>query len=224
MLKAVLFDMDGVLVDSELLHGKALVLAMKQLGIDISLTYCYTFVGTTNFHTMSTIIKDYNLNYTVEEVLNLYEEHKENLLKTEGYIPIPYTKELIQSLKKEGILLAIASSSSLETISYITNTFGIYAYFDKIISGTTLKRSKPAPDIYIKAAEELGVSTDECLVIEDATVGVAAGKAAGMPVVGFYNPNSGNQDLSKADIIMEGFEEIDLTFLQQVHERYHNIP
>ena len=224
MLKAVLFDMDGVLVDSELLHTKALVSAMKQLGVDVSHDYCYTFVGTTNFHTMSTIIKDYNLNYTVEDFTNLFEEHKENLLKAEGYIPIPYTKELIQLLKKEGILLAIASSSSLEAISYITNTFGIYSYFDKIISGTTLKRSKPAPDIYIKAAEELGVSTDECLVIEDSTFGVAAGKAAGMPVVGFYNPNSGNQDLSKADIIIEGFEEITLTFLQRVHERYHNIP
>lgn len=224
MLKAVLFDMDGVLVDSEVLHGKAAVLAMEQLGVTVSLSYCFRFIGSTTSHMMETIIKDFNLSYKVEELLAIYKECKHKLLEEEGYDSIPYTKELILSLKQQNILLAIASSSTLEEILYVTKTFGIYSYFDKIISGASLKNPKPAPDIYLKAAKDLGVSPSECLVIEDSTFGIMAGKAAGMPVIGFHNPNSGNQDLFKADLVIEGFEEIQLNFLNQVYKRFHNIP
>lgn len=224
VLKAVLFDMDGVLVDSEVLHGKAAVNTLEQVGLAVTLEYCFKFIGSTTSKMMQTIINEFNLPCTLEQLLTLYREEKHKLLETEGYDRIPYTKDLIISLKERGIKLAIASSSTLDEIHYVTNSFGIHSYFDKIISGATLEHPKPAPDIYLKAASELGVERDECLVIEDSMFGVMAAVAASMPVIGFINKNSGNQDLSKADILIEGFEEIDLHFLNQVYNRHYNIP
>lgn len=224
MLKAVLFDMDGVLVDSEILHCKAAVLTLSNLGIDVSFEYCFGFVGSTTTHMMQTIIKDYNLTCTETEILTLYTNTKQKLLDEIGYDSIPYVKELIIHLHSIGIKLAIASSSPLEDITYVTKTFGIYSYFHKLISGAFIKNPKPAPDIYIMAANELGVGINECIVIEDSYNGVTSGKAAGMPVIGFVNKNSGNQDLSKADMLIEGFEEIDYNFVNHVYNRFHNIP
>lgn len=224
MLKAVLFDMDGVLVDSEILHCNAAVMTLANLGVEVSFDYCFGFVGSTTTHMMQTIIKDYNLDCTESELLSLYIKTKKQLVKEVGYDRIPYTKELITHLHSLGIKLAIASSSSLEDITYVIETFGIDKYFSKVVSGAFIKNPKPAPDIYIMAANELGVNIDECIVIEDSYNGVTAGKAAGMPVIGFLNKNSGNQDLSKADMLIEGFCEIDYNFINHVYERFHNIP
>lgn len=224
MLKAVIFDMDGVLVDSEILHCKAAVLTLNNLGIDVSFEYCFGFVGSTTTHMMQTIIKDYNLSCTESELLSLYNQTKKKLIDETGYDKVPFTKELIIHLHSIGIKLAIASSSSLEDITYVTKTFDIYSYFHKIVSGAFIKNPKPAPDIYIMAANELGVEIDECIVFEDSYNGVTSGKAAGMPVIGFVNKNSGDQDLSKADILIEGFEEIDYDFINHVYNRFHNIP
>jgi HAD superfamily hydrolase (TIGR01509 family) len=224
MLKAVLFDMDGVLVDSEVLHCEAAVMTLDNLGVKVSFDYCFGFVGSTTTHMMQTIIKDYNLKCTESELLTLYTKTKNQLIEEVGYDSIPYTKELITHLHSIGIKLAIASSSSLEDITYVTKTFGIYNYFDKIVSGAFIKNPKPAPDIYVMAANELGVNINECIVIEDSYNGVTSGKAAGMPVIGFVNKNSGNQDLSKADMLIEGFCEIDYNFINHVYGRFHNIP
>lgn len=224
MLKAVLFDMDGVLVDSEILHCKAAVLTLDNLGINVSFEYCFSFVGSTTTHMLQTIIKDYNLTCTDTELLSLYNQNKKKLINEIGYNKIPFTKELIIHLHSIGLKLAIASSSSIEDITYVTKTFVIDKYFHKIVSGAFIKNPKPAPDIYIMAANELGVEKEECIVIEDSYNGVTSGKAAGMPVIGFVNKNSGNQDLSKADMLIEGFEEIDYNFMNQVFERFHNIP
>ena len=184
MLKAVLFDMDGVLVDSEILHCKAAVLTLKNLGVDVSFEYCFGFVGSTTTHMMQTIIKDNNLTCTDSWLLSLYNQTKKKLIDEIGYDKIPFTKELIIHLHSIGLKLAIASSSSLEDITYVTKTFGIYDYFHKIVSGAFIKNPKPAPDIYVMAARELGVEINECIVIEDSYNGVTSGKSAGMPVIG----------------------------------------
>lgn len=224
MLKAVIFDMDGVLIDSEPLHAKAAVLAFKNIDVNITLEYCYRFIGRTNVHMLDTIIHDYNLTYSCEELLDLYNESRRQLIDKEGYSPIPYTKELIEDLYRHGIKLAIASSSSIQDIEEVVTSLGIKRYFDHLISGTTVKHPKPAPDVFLKAAQELGVHTNECIIIEDSYSGLMAGKSADIPVIGFANPNSGNQNLSEACIIIEGFDEIDYNYLNQIHARENGEP
>jgi HAD superfamily hydrolase (TIGR01509 family) len=224
MLKAVIFDMDGVLIDSEPLHARAAVLTLKNLGIDITIDYCYGFIGSTTVHMLQTIINDFKLTYDVSTLLELYQETKHQLLKSDGHTAIPFTKELIINLYQNGVKLAIASSSSYNEIEDVVKSLGIKKYFNKLISGTTVDNPKPAPDVFLKAVKELGVNNSECIIIEDSYNGVCAANAAGIPVIGFANINSGKQDLSNTCLIIEGFEEIDYKFLNNVYLRAQNLP
>lgn len=224
MLKAILFDMDGVIIDSEPLHCKAFQKAMKLFGLDLSKEYCYQFIGNTDRYMVDVLVKDFNLPNTSEEVIRTKQEVLNQIELEESYPAVPYVVDLIKNLSKHSIKLAIASSSPMEQIERTAKDLKLINYFHEYVSGMDLKHSKPAPDIFLKAANLLGVSPDECLVIEDSYNGVTAAKAAGMTCVGYYNENSGNQDLSGADIIIEGFEEITFSFLNNVYLRSHGKP
>ncbi|MGB8450981.1 MAG: GNAT family N-acetyltransferase [Anaerocolumna sp.] len=224
MLKAVIFDMDGVLVDSEPLHARAAVAALTDLGFNVTIDYCYQFIGSTTVHMLESMKKDYNISLTVTELLTVYQETLHKLIKTEGYEPIPYTKALIMDLYNHGVKLAIASSSSVKEIEAVVKALGIKKYFTKLVSGTKVSQPKPAPDIFLKAAAELGMNTNECIIIEDSFNGVSSATAAGIPVIGYVNEHSGKQDLSAASILIEGFNEINYKFIENIYLRAHNIP
>jgi HAD superfamily hydrolase (TIGR01509 family) len=224
MLKAVIFDMDGVLVDSEPLHARAAVLTMKTLGYEVTIEYCYQFIGSTTAHMFETIKKEYIIQDTVENMLAVYRATLHQLIEADSYEAIPYTKELIIDLFNHGVKLAIASSSTLKEIEAVVKALGIRKYFTKLVSGTTVTHPKPAPDIFLKAATELGVNINECIIIEDSANGVKAANAAGIPVIGFANEHSGKQDLSNAAVLVEGFDEINHSFINKVYLRAHNIP
>lgn len=224
MLKAVLFDMDGVLIDSEPLHAKAFQLAMKEYGLELSEEYCYQFIGRTDRDFAKTLVKEYKLSYTDDDLLNSKNKMLAKLEVEVGYPVIDHVKDLVIDLHSNNIKLAIASSSPMEAIKQTAEKLELTEYFDEYVSGTDLKHSKPAPDIFLKAAQMLSVEPSECLVIEDSCHGVCAAKAANMTCIGFYNPHSGKQDLSKADIIIEGFEEVDTQFLQQIYCHSHMEP
>lgn len=224
MFKAVLFDMDGVIIDSEPLHAKAFQDSMRPYGLNLSDRYCYQFIGNTDRYMAEVLIKEHNLAISVEELLRVKNEAKLKLEEEVGYPPVPYVKELVQDLYTHKIKLAIASSSPMDAIKKTAETLGIETFFSDFISGMDLEKSKPAPDIFLKAAAHLGVAPEDCLVIEDSTNGITAAKAANMTCVAFFNPHSGKQNLEKADIIVEGFEEIDTVFLNNVYQRAHNLP
>ena len=224
MLKAVIFDMDGVIIDSEPMHAKAGVLALKEFDVDISVQYCYGFIGTTTYRMCQQMVHDFDLQNTPEELLKVNLEMKKLLLKTEGYPAIPSITDLIKNLHDNGMKLIIASSSPPEAIEYVMNTLKINEYFEGYVSGSHVKNPKPAPDIFLAAAKKLHLLPEECIVIEDSANGIYAACAANMPCIGFINPNSGKQDLSKASMLVEGFEEVDYPFIRDVYNRYHKIP
>ena len=120
--------------------------------------------------------------------------------------------------------MAVASSSMYERIERTAKSLGVDDCFDVYVSGEQLKRPKPAPDIFIKAAELLGVSPSECIVIEDSGNGVNAAKAAGMACVGYINPGSGDQDLSAADYLVESLEGLETSFFNMVHAHCNGEP
>lgn len=224
MLKAVIFDMDGVLVDSEPLHLKTAVLTMKEYGVTITTDTLISFIGKTTTSMYETLKKTYQVTHSIDELLQTNDRIKSEIFQKEGYTPVPYTKELIQDLKQHGIKLAVASSSSMEDIQKVVKALHLAEYFDVLVTGHHVPQSKPEPDIFFKACEELQVRTDECVIIEDSKNGVIAASRAGIPAIGFINPNSGNQDLSKASILIEGFEEINTSFIKRVYLHAHNLP
>lgn len=224
LLKAVIFDMDGVLIDSEPLHTKAAINVMKQFGITINEDHCCSFIGSTDKHMFEVLKEEYQLNTPIEDFLLANKQAKQELLKFEGYPAIPYIKELIIDLYKNNMKLAIASSSPMEAITDTVKSHNLTPYFTHYISGMVVKNPKPAPDIFLKACKELNVLPSEAIVIEDSFNGVTAAKNAGITCIGFYNPNSGNQDLTKANIIVEGFDEIDYTFINNTYQRSKGEP
>lgn len=221
MLKAVIFDMDGVIIDSEPLHARAALLALKQYHVDIPLEYCTRFIGSTTYYMCQRMVEDFSLPISPEELLKANVEWKDTLRREEGYPAVPYVIDTIKDLHAHGVKLLIASSSPAADIEYVMDSLHIRDYFTGYISGTQLKRPKPAPDIFLAAAKLLNISPKECIVIEDSTHGVKAACSAGMTCIGFLNPNSGKQDLGLASYLVEGFDEIDYEFIHQVYQEVH---
>lgn len=224
MLKAVIFDMDGVLVDSEPLNLQALINTLEEIGLSLPREYYSKFIGVSVTDTMQQIIEDNHLCVNADDLILADKINKKKLIKEEGYPPIPFVKTLIKDLYKHGVKMAVASSSSEADIIQITKTLGIYKYFDKIISGDFVEHSKPSKDIFVLTLKELGICANQAIVIEDSMNGTIASEAAGIKCIGFLNPNSGNQDLSRADVLIESFQDIDYHFIESEYRRAYGLP
>ncbi len=218
MLEAVIFDMDGVLIDSEPFHLVVNEKIFANLGINLSEDEYHSFIGTTHKDMWSTIKKRYNLPQSVPELVNMQVSGNINYIKNEeiGPIKIKGVTELLSKIARENIKIGIASSSPTEVIELVLNKLGISDYFSGVVGGEEIKKGKPSPDIFLKAAKRLDAKPSDCIVIEDSKNGVLAAKAAGMRCVGFKNPNSGNQDLGKADLIVDNYNSLKVRILRNL--------
>jgi len=209
MIKAVIFDMDGVIIDSEPIHFESDKMTMKFYEKEISDEELNNYVGVSNQEMWGELREKYKLIASIEELLEKQFYFKKSLIGNTKLETISGIRELLNDLKNSGIRIGLASSSSKEFIELILNNLEVKEYFEVIISGDDVQKSKPAPDIFLKAAKALNVEPMNCLVIEDSAHGVKAAKLANMKCIGFSNPNSGNQDLSLADAIVLSIKEID---------------
>jgi HAD superfamily hydrolase (TIGR01509 family) len=209
MIKTVIFDMDGVIVDTEPVHHFAYNQLFKQLQIEISPELYASFTGNSTKNIFEKLKAEFDLTQDVETLVNLKRElfneafdHKEDLFLLEG------VEHLIQELHSHGMQLILASSSATVTINRIFNRFNLFRYFSHIVSGEDFPKSKPHPAIFLKAVELAKVPADQCIVIEDSTNGILAAKAAGIYCVGYDSVNSKMQDYSAADQIITNFREL----------------
>ena len=218
MLKGVIFDMDGVLVNSEPVHYRAYLMALDKWGKTFTYEEYKKYIGTTNAVIIEGLIKKFDLSVSVGEFNEIMKGYKAFLYERDGYPGVDGVPETLASLKAAGYSLAVASSSPYENIVLATKELGIQKYFDRLISGEGVPNPKPAPDVFLKTAAALGLDPEECLVVEDSCHGVHAAKNAGMPSIGFVNPDSGEQDLSCATKLTKSFREVDAAFVQSVYD------
>ena len=212
MIKAVIFDLDGVIVESENAHIEAEKQTFLKYGIQISAEELHEYTGTTAKAMFTELIRKYKLNTTFEEIFRQKEEIFSRLLETDAE-PTKGIITLLKKLKSKRIKLAIGSSSTKKQIKYVLNKLDIAHLFDSVVGAEDIDHSKPDPEIFLKAAAELNAHPSECLVVEDSKLGVEAAKRAHMKCVGYRNPNSGDQDLSKADIVTNDFSKLKITTL-----------
>lgn len=224
MLKAVIFDMDGVIIDSEPLHLLSTQQTLADYGITLSTDYLYQFVGSTSKHMYKTIQSEFQLSVDINELMEADSKNCKQIYKEKGMTPIEGVQELIKELYQQGVKLAIASSSSLKRIEEVIKTFNLQKYFTKLISGDMIENPKPAPDIFMKALKELGVNAKETVVIEDSKNGTLAAKAAAIACIGFINPSSGNQDLYIADAATDSLKAINYKYIDNILNRANGIP
>ena len=213
-LEAVLFDMDGVIIDSEPLWSEAEKQLLARRNLRYSPELKVVMMGRDAREAVGYLIDHYKLAESVDHVIeernqliaNLFQEHLE---------PMPHALELVRSVGAAGIKTALASSSPKPLMGLVMDKLRITGLFDLVLSGDEVARGKPAPDIYLSAAMKLGVSPENCLVIEDAPNGVAAAKGAGMCCLAISTSVS-EAELAVADRIVSGFEKVDLQLLQDL--------
>jgi HAD superfamily hydrolase (TIGR01509 family) len=183
---------------------------MDYFGFSISSKELEKYVGMTNPEMWLLIKSEYNLIQSVDEIINYQLENKINILRGLDISPIEGIKELLVQLKNHAIPVGIASSSPKIFIEEVLKKFDLVDYFMCIVSGEEVPRGKPAPDVYIEAAKQLGINVEKCVVIEDSRNGVISAKNARMKCIGYKNINSGNQNLSQADIIVNSIKDINI--------------
>lgn len=221
MLKAVIFDMDGVIVDTEPIHARAAVMAAANFNIQTTIDFCYDYIGSTDRKLFEDLIAQNDPSISIDDLLLENNRCKKEIISQEGYPIIPGVKELIHDLYKHGVKLAIASSSDKHSIQNVVKSLGIQKYFDKLISGAALEHPKPAPDIFLITLKELGVSAEETVIIEDSMNGTKAAFDAHVASIGYINKNSGNQDLSAASVLTESIQGLDYEYISNVLKRYN---
>ncbi|WBX98563.1 HAD family hydrolase [Chryseobacterium gambrini] len=210
-LKAVLFDMDGVIVDTEPLHRKAYFKTFNDLGIDVSEELYASFTGASTKRVCDTLIQEFNLKQTYEDIAKTKRDYfKEYFYNDEEFDLISGVRELIQHYYDNGIRLILASSATMTTINMVFEKFELEQYFGGKISGADLKESKPHPEVFLLAAEMANESVENCMVIEDSTNGILASHRANIFCAAYRSPHSKNQDYTLANIVVSDYAELEL--------------
>ncbi|WP_191017896.1 HAD family hydrolase [Treponema zioleckii] len=181
--KAVLFDMDGVLLDTESVCKICWNRAAAEYGVDDIEKAYYECVGTNTNDTLQILKKYCAGKVSVEEFHNRTGELFYVVEREQGLKKMPYVVECLESLKSRGLRLAVASSTRWENVSRQLKAAGIFDFFETITTGDTVEHSKPAPDIYIKSFESLSLLPNDCVAVEDSPNGVRAAVAAGLKCV-----------------------------------------
>ena len=208
-MKKIIFDMDGVIVDSEYTYLESKTEILKKAGRARPIDYQYQFMGTT-YEFMWQKMKDElelpnDISYYIEEMNFLRSE----MIKKDGIRSIKNAIELVKDLSSKGYELAVASSSPKNEIIKNLTQLGIINFFKVIVSSEEVPRSKPKPDVFLRAAKLLKVNPSDCIVIEDTRNGTLAAKAAGMYCIWFANPDYPVQNLSMADMIITDLSKFD---------------
>ncbi|GAB3509808.1 beta-phosphoglucomutase [Emticicia fontis] len=208
MIKAFLFDLDGVIVDTAIYHYQAWKQMANGLGFDISEEFNEKLKGVSRMESLDIILAHGGVELSDEEKLSLATKKNENYLNLVSKMSpediLPGVSDFFVQVKKENIKTALGSVS--KNARLILERIGMLDDFDAIIDGTKIAKGKPDPEVFLKGAQELNVSPNECLVFEDAVAGVEAAKKGGMKAVGIGK----KEVLTNADIVLENLLGVDV--------------
>jgi HAD superfamily hydrolase (TIGR01509 family) len=212
MTQAVILDLDGLMVDSEPVHQRAFEELLARHGIayrfDVE-EYGRCFVGIPVRENAHYLLSRFNLRGSAEDILHEREEiYKALIADPANLVVMPDIYTLLDELLAREFRLGVASGSPRGQVETILRGMGVTNHFRAIVAGTDVPRTKPAPDVYLRAAQQLGVAPARCVAIEDSATGITAAKAAGMRAIVVPNRYTAHQDLSHADARAESLKRV----------------
>ncbi len=216
-IKAVIFDMDGIIIDSEFLQTTVIEKVLKSYGVEpkfdeMGLLHKVGFSGLASFQF---VLDRQNLLLDVNEFMQKVRAEFVNKIKS-GIPPMKGFTDLINLLKKNNFLIAVASNRLHEHVILVLDKMGVKEDFAVILGKMDHLKHKPEPDIYLEAAKLLKISPKYCVAIEDSDLGVISAKAAGMKVIAVPHKYTAHHDFSKADKVVHSLEEIDIKLIKSL--------
>jgi mannitol-1-/sugar-/sorbitol-6-/2-deoxyglucose-6-phosphatase len=208
MISAAIFDMDGVLIDSEPFWRKAEIELFKNVGVELTEEMCLNTMGLTCFDAVNFWYNRFHwVGKTPEEMTNEIELHVINSIRNNGK-PMKGVEYIINFFNKHSILIALASSSSIRIIEAVLDRLSLRNDFKIYHSAQYEKKGKPDPAVFLSTARLLKVKAEECLVFEDSINGIKAGLSAGMKVVGVPEPHMQNDErYSQAHLVIHSLKD-----------------
>ena len=208
-LKCIIFDMDGVIINSEEIHKKAYYETFISMGVEVSDELYKTLTGSSTINAFQKLVAHFDLNVNPEELVLEKRKRYVNFFENSSNLHlVKGVEEFIKYSFNKGLTLVLASSSAMVNIDRVFNRFNLNSYFTAKISGADLRTSKPHPEIFEKAAV-LGKSEKKhCIVIEDSDNGIKSANDAGIIVVGYKNPMVKDQTLKNANFVIDSFDEL----------------
>jgi len=211
MIEAILFDLDGLMVDSEPHSLASWQAVLEERGVKLDQPTIDSILGQRIDATARTLIDNYHLPDTVQELSNAKTEYQ--IAHLAGNVqPMPGLIELLDEIDRRGLKKAVASSGIRRYVEAVLRVDGLLDRFSVIITGDQVAHGKPAPDVFLAAAHALNVEPQHCLVLEDAPNGVQAAKAAGMTCIAVPDHSVAQLDLSQADRVVASLHDV-RTFL-----------
>lgn len=221
MITAAIFDLDGLLADTERLHCRAYQMALAEKDVELNETeYAEHWIR----HGKGIVdwVENHGLRFDPHALRQRKSEHYLTLLES-SLRPMDGALQLLEALKGN-LRIGLASSSYRDAIDGVLSGLKIANYFEAIVSGLDVAKVKPAPDIFLKAADDLGVAPSECLVLEDAEKGVVAAHLAGMRCIAVPNGFTRHHDFSKATLVCASLAEVSLGLLHSLESTPITLP
>jgi HAD superfamily hydrolase (TIGR01509 family) len=212
-IEGVVFDMDGVLLDSEPLHHEVVNELLAEEGASLTVDEYLGYVGTTLEDTWGDLVRRFGLTRPYEYYRDRYDEGIRRLYAERSEL-LPGAAWLVGELKRLGLRLAVASSSRTAWVEACLAHLGLRDRFDAVVTGDMVAHGKPDPEIYLLAARRLGLTPERCLAIEDAPKGAESARRAGMAVVAVDTPYTAGVDVPAADVRIAGLDRFDFDWLK----------